>query len=119
MADVQALVMAPGQYMQAADADRACEGILLAFEQINSALQGANYHLPITDRNTLKDLRRLNCDGAAAHMVDNEDAAHAWANALQALALANLPAKKETKRRSAKRRAVRKAAAENIEKGQG
>lgn len=117
LADVQARVMSPGQYFQAAEADAAREGILTAFEEINAVLQGADYCLPVVNRNILKDLRLLNCDGAAAHLIGSEDAIHAWRNALQVLALAKLPLKKETKQRGAKKRAAKKAL-ENVEPGQ-
>ena len=117
LAAVQARVMPPGQYFQAADADAAREGILAAFEEINAVLQNAGYRLPVANRNVLKDLRLLNCDGAVAHALGTEDAIHAWRNALQALALADLPLKKETKQRGAKKRAAKKAPA-NVEKGQ-
>lgn len=111
LAAVQARIMPPGQYMEADAAHMARQGILAAFEEINAVLRGAGYVLPVKNRNVSKDLRLLNVNGAVAHMLGTDEADHAWKNALQALALADLPLKKETKQRGAKKRAAKKAAA--------
>lgn len=117
VADVRAAWLPPGRMPTADEADAAREAIGLAGQRIVEVLLESG-QAPPYDRNQAKTLRRLNVEGAVAHLRDDEGLYAAWRDGLTVLALsdaavdqiARKPKAAPKKKAPAKKRPAKKAA---------